>query len=141
MRLYYIFSPRSPFWTINTTTYSCYDSLLAVSVFAVVDLIVKMIMREVSQLQRICYFRDYSHVSCIDRVQQQLAAFSKHMIMWSVYAWYCSRRQLQLAEEMSPVFQLWSCARRDKALLHMIAIPPHTVQRLGLCLKFDMVAN
>lgn len=129
---------------MNITTNSHHDdSLLAVLCVCCrhVELIVKMIVREVSQLQRICYLRDCRHVSSIDVLQQQLSAFPRHMIMWSIDAWYCSRLQLQLGEEMGHVFQLWSCARLDKALVYMIVIFPYTVQRPRLCLKFDKVAN
>lgn len=57
---------------MNRMAYSCHDeSTHAASMFATLERAVKGIMGEVVPLRRMRYFRDPSHMSCMDRVRQR----------------------------------------------------------------------
>lgn len=90
--------------TLNTTTNGRHELIPYWQLRYLLNLI-----EGVRQLQTLCCLRDYHHMSSIDNAPQQFAVFSRHMIMWHVYARYCSRRQLQLRERKWVTFsKLWS---------------------------------
>lgn len=63
-------------------------------------------------------------------LQQQFAAFSKHMIMWRMDADSVVGANYSPQRKPFTCFSFWSFMCRDKELIYMIAIFSYTVQRL-----------